>query len=209
LDDIELRFHAWIADWCYGTAHKEHAISGNHIDVVFLWEPAQICPLIFPYYWQDSVHVGRLPPGIYEVDAAVYEPLWLFPTVTTSFAFQVGPVSYLVGDVYPSSLATDWNRDGDADDCGEFGDGVIDWMDVVTTYYCYRGYLCPELLSDRFGAMDSYPLDATDELCIVLQYGGDGIIDWMDVVAAFHLYRSPMLCRPSRPCGWCTWCLPD
>jgi hypothetical protein len=49
--------------------------------------------------------------------------------------------------------------------------------------------------------MDAYPPDETGELCVVLTPGGDGVIDWMDVVATFYLYQGAMPCQVHRPCG--------
>jgi hypothetical protein len=108
---------------------------------------------------------------------------------------------YVVADTFPADLVNDLNGDGDADDCREFGDEVTDWMDVVSAFYCYSGIAGPAPGSARWSAMDCYPIDETDDTCAVIVPGGDGVIDWMDVVATFYYYRGDMPCQVRRPCG--------
>jgi hypothetical protein len=123
--------------------------------------------------------------------------------VSGSGTFTLGvtseaPGDYLVGDVYPP--LSDLNSDGDMDDCGEFGDGAIDWMDVVSVYYCFIGVSCPEEGSCRYDAMDSYPGDQVDGSCNLVVRGGDGIIDWMDVICTYYGFVDNPTCKPRRPC---------
>ena len=105
----------------------------------------------------------------------------------------------MVGDCYPQ--LADLNGNGDNDDCLEFGDDAIDWMDVVSVYYCFIGTTCPQAGSARYDAMDSYPLDQIDGSCKLVNRGGDGVVDWMDVVTTYYRFLDDTLCRPIRPCG--------
>jgi len=105
----------------------------------------------------------------------------------------------LVGDAYPTRR--DRTGDGDSDDCLEFGDDLIDWMDVISVYYCFIGVECPQPDSARFDAMDSYPMDQVDASCAVEVRGGDYEIDWMDVIVTYYRFVEDPPCKPRRRCG--------
>jgi len=114
------------------------------------------------------------------------------------YAYIPSEIPVLVGDAYPQ--LSDSNGDGDSDDCGEFGDDTIDWMDVISVYYCFIETSCPQAASARFDAMDSYPPDQVDGSCNLVVRGGDGIIDWMDVITTYYRFIDPPACVPIRPC---------
>jgi hypothetical protein len=65
--------------------------------------------------------------------------------------------SYMVGDVSP--LLTDQNGDNDTDDAGEFGDDNLTVVDLIHALRAVTGVVAPPACSDRFDAMDSYPVD--------------------------------------------------
>jgi hypothetical protein len=71
----------------------------------------------------------------------------------------------------------------------------------VSVFYCYTGTICPETGSARRDAMDAYPVDETDDLCELVARGGDGAIEWMDVVVVFYEYTGNVTCYPRRPCA--------
>jgi hypothetical protein len=106
-----------------------------------------------------------------------------------------------VGDSYPADPGDDQTGDGDADDCLEFGNDAISWMDVVSVYYCFTGTECPELGSARHDAMDAYPEDQVDAQCEAVARGGDGVIGWMDAVLVYYTYVEDPPCKPRRSCG--------
>lgn len=120
------------------------------------------------------------------------------PVVGVDGVFTVS-AEYLVGDAFPA--LGDRNGDGDSDDCLEFGNDVIDWMDVISVYYCFIEVTCPQPGSARYDAMDSYPLDQVDGSCAVEVRGGDGMIDWMDVIVTYYRFIDDPPCKPRRPCG--------
>jgi hypothetical protein len=85
----------------------------------------------------------------------------------------------LVGDGYPT--LSDLNGDGDTDDYGEFGDGIIGWGDVTLAFDTWANPgSAPASNSARFCALDSYTSAA-----------GDGRLSWADVVTTFDLWANP------------------
>jgi hypothetical protein len=85
---------------------------------------------------------------------------------------------YLVGDVYPDG--TDLNSDGDKNDAGEFGDSQITLQDLIYAFRVMVGFAQVPTCSDRFDAMDSYPVDTTS------QRGGDGQLTLSDLIVTFR-----------------------
>jgi hypothetical protein len=89
---------------------------------------------------------------------------------------------YLAGDAGP----------GASDAVGGFGDGVLDNLDLihalraVTSVIGFR----PQACSDRFDAMDAYPLDTETHR------GGDAVLDNLDLIATL---RRVINADPSRP----------
>ena len=76
--------------------------------------------------------------------------------------------TYLVGDVFPVT----------SDYAGNFGDGSINTLDLIFTLRAVTripGFY-PATCSDRFDAMDSFPLDAGN------QRGGDGVLNTLDLI---------------------------
>jgi len=93
-----------------------------------------------------------------------------------SFTTSTPANQYLAGDAFP--LGSDHNADGDKDDAGEFGDGLLQILDLiyalraVTSVPGYR----PPACSDRFDAMDAFPADTATTR------GGDGILNTVDLI---------------------------
>ena len=78
----------------------------------------------------------------------------LDPGVNAALTVAVG--SYLVGDAFPLKVIL--NADGDRDDAAEFGDGVLDILDLIEALRASLTLVTPPpACSDRFDAMDSDP----------------------------------------------------
>jgi hypothetical protein len=93
--------------------------------------------------------------------------------------------TYLVGDVSPYS----------SDTAPNFGDGVIDQADLTQVLFAVNnvpGFL-PAACSDRFDAMDIYPVDTGSTR------GGDGVLDVRDLVREWLRAGNQDLDRPVRP----------
>ena len=100
--------------------------------------------------------------------------------------------SYLVGDSFP--LLTDLDSDGFFNDAGEFGDGLLQTLDLIFTLrqvVSIPGFTAPTC-SDRFDAMDSYPMDAPGTR------GGDGVVDNLDLIATLRRVTNVDTSRPAR-----------
>jgi hypothetical protein len=93
--------------------------------------------------------------------------------------------TYLVGDVFPYS----------SDDAPNFGDGVIDLTDLTQVLFAVNNVpgFRPAACSDRFDAMDLYPVD------IGSTRGGDGVLDVRDLVREWSRASNLDLDRPVRP----------
>jgi len=103
---------------------------------------------------------------------------------SASAGTTMGGWVYLVGDAGPGA--------GDA--VGGFGDGLLDNLDLihalraVTSVIGFR----PEACSDRFDAMDAYPLDTET------QRGGDAVLDNLDLIATLRRVTNADPSRPAR-----------
>jgi len=90
----------------------------------------------------------------------------------------VSSYPYLVGDVYPDG--TDLNGDGTFNQAGEFGNNQITLPDLIYAFRVMVGFAQVPTCSDRFDAMDSYPLDT------VSQRGGNGLLTLSDLIITFR-----------------------
>jgi hypothetical protein len=102
------------------------------------------------------------------------------------------PTSYLVGDVAPYT----------SDTAPSFGDGVLDDADLTLIMFAVNNVpgFRPAACSDRFDAMDLYPLDTASSR------GGDGVLDVRDLVHEVLRVNNQDLDRPVRSSrgGKCT-----
>jgi hypothetical protein len=91
-------------------------------------------------------------------------------------ALTITTATYMVGDTYP--LLTDKNGDGDTDDAGEFGDQKLTLVDLIMALRAVTGVggFRPPACSDRFDAMDAYPVDTASAR------GGDGSLGITDLI---------------------------
>jgi hypothetical protein len=109
----------------------------------------------------------------------------------TTYSFDFGPnailsasYTYLVGDVYPYT----------SDAAPNFGSGQLTLQDLVLILFAANnvpGYR-PTVCSDRFDAMDTYPVDT------VTTRGGDGVLDIHDVVVELFRVNNLDQSRPVR-----------
>jgi hypothetical protein len=97
---------------------------------------------------------------------------------------QNTPTSYLVGDIVPYT----------SDTAPNFGDGNIDNLDLIAVMYAVNNVpgFRPAACSDRFDAMDIYPIDT------VSSRGGDGVLDIRDLVNEYLRVNRLDLSRPVR-----------
>lgn len=104
----------------------------------------------------------------------------------------VQATSYLVGDVAPYT----------SDTAPNFGDGTLDILDLSQVLFAVNNVpgFRPAACSDRFDAMDLYPIDTA------LSRGGDGVLDIRDLVREYSRVNNLDLSRPVRPSqgGTCT-----
>ena len=106
----------------------------------------------------------------------------------------VDRLTYLVGDVEFPSADGDLDGDTDYDDIGEFGDGILTNVDLI---YALRaitsvpGYR-PEPCSDRYDAIDSFPVDTETVR------GGDGILNTVDLIYTLRRVTLVLTSRPRR-----------
>jgi hypothetical protein len=96
----------------------------------------------------------------------------------------VGQNTYLVGDVAPFT----------SDTAPNFGDGKIDVLDLTQVLFAVNNVpgSRPAACSDRFDAMDLYPVDT------VSSRGGDGVLDILDLIRELLRVNNLDLDRPVR-----------
>jgi YVTN family beta-propeller protein len=103
------------------------------------------------------------------------------------------PVTYLVGDVFPlASLAGDLDGDGDTLDVGEFGDEGLNIVDLIHALRAVTGIVVPPACSDRFDAMDAYPVDTETTR------GGDTRLSILDLIITLRRVTGVDINRPRR-----------
>ncbi len=93
-------------------------------------------------------------------------------------------LSYLVGDAFPYT----------ADSVGNFGDGILNTLDLIAALRAIvniPGYL-PAACSDRFDAMDAFPVDTPT------QRGGDGLLNTLDLIETLRRATNIDISRPTR-----------
>jgi sugar lactone lactonase YvrE len=93
-------------------------------------------------------------------------------------------LTYLVGDAYPFT----------ADTAGNFGQGSLNTLSLITTLRAVTnlpGFL-PATCSDRFDAMDSYPVDTATTR------GGDGLLNTLDLIETLRRVTNIDTSRPTR-----------
>lgn len=92
--------------------------------------------------------------------------------------------AYVVGDSFPYETSS----------AGAFGDAKLDNVDLIQAFRAATNpALKPPTCSDRFDAMDAYPLDNSN------QVGGDGAIDNMDLIAILDRVVRLDTSTPVRP----------
>ena len=101
----------------------------------------------------------------------------------------VGDRTYLIGDIFPYT----------GDSFPNFGDGSLNTLDLI---YALRAVtnigVVPSSCTDRFDAIDSYPVDTTT------QRGGDGLLNTLDLIETLRRVVYLDLSRPRRaPRGLC------
>jgi hypothetical protein len=91
---------------------------------------------------------------------------------------------YLVGDVFPYT----------ADTVGGFADGNLNILDLVQVLFSVNNVtgFKPAACSDRFDAMDLYPVDTPE------QRGGDGALDIRDLIRELFRVNNLDPARPAR-----------
>jgi hypothetical protein len=91
---------------------------------------------------------------------------------------------YLVGDVFPSTT----------DSVGGFGDGQINTLDLLSLLRAVTKLpgAVPLTCSDRFDAMDVYPVDVGGTR------GGDGVLNTLDILALLRRVTNVDMSRPTR-----------
>ena len=92
--------------------------------------------------------------------------------------------TYLVGDVFPYS----------ADTVGSFGDGLLNTLDLIAALRAVTALpgFVPAKCSDRFDAMDSFPVDTAN------QRGGDGLLNTLDLIETLRRVTNLDTNRPTR-----------
>jgi hypothetical protein len=92
-------------------------------------------------------------------------------------------VPYLVGDVFPSTTDSDTN----------FGDAVLNTLDLIAMLRAVTGLpgFTPAACSDRFDAMDAFPLDTAVR-------GGDGKLNTLDLITILKRVTNLDTSRPTR-----------
>jgi hypothetical protein len=106
------------------------------------------------------------------------------------FAATATGESYIVGDTYP--LGTDRNSDADLDDAGEFGDGTLTIVDLIMMLRAVTGIVVPPACSDRFDAMDAYPVDTPTVR------GGDAKLSILDLIITLRRVTGVDTSKPRR-----------
>ncbi len=116
----------------------------------------------------------------------------------TAYALGTGPnatlslpLSYLVGDAFPYT----------GDNAAQFGDGLLNTLDLITALRAVTklpGFL-PATCSDRFDAMDAFPLDGSGDPTILTgRPGGDGLLNTLDLIATLRRVTNIDTSRPTR-----------
>src|SRR5439155_21387893 len=92
--------------------------------------------------------------------------------------------TYLVGDTFPAG----------SDTAGGFGDGVLNNLDLIYTLRAVTNVpgFTPAACSDRFDAMDLFPVD-TDTV-----RGGDGVLNNLDLIRVLRRITNVDTSRPVR-----------
>jgi len=95
---------------------------------------------------------------------------------------------YLVGDVYPHIYPDTFT----GDTYPSFGDGNIDILDLIDTLRAVTYISIPNRCSDRFDAIDSYPVDTGTTR------GGDGVLNTLDLLEVLRRVSNVDTSRPYR-----------
>jgi hypothetical protein len=104
-------------------------------------------------------------------------------TVTGSTVLTVTAPAYLEGDVYPFT----------SDAAGSFGDGTLNLLDLISMLRAITNIgPVPAVCSDRFDAMDVYPVDTTTSR------GGDGKLNTLDLIEELKRVTNLDTTRPLR-----------
>jgi hypothetical protein len=105
------------------------------------------------------------------------------PTANATDSASVS-AGYLTGDVYPRA----------ADTVSNFGDGSMDILDLIQELFAVNNIptFRPPACSDRFDAMDLFPVDTTTVR------GGDGALDILDLIRALLRVNNLDSDRPMR-----------
>jgi hypothetical protein len=105
---------------------------------------------------------------------------------------SVSGLSYLVGDTYP--LLTDKNADNDTDDAGEFGNEALSIVDLIYALRAVTGITGwrPPTCSDRFDAIDAYPVDTPTVR------GGDAKLSILDLIITLRRVTGVDTSSPRR-----------
>jgi hypothetical protein len=94
--------------------------------------------------------------------------------------------SYVIGDVFPST----------GDTVGSFGDGLFNTLDLVAILRAVVNIGTPPApCSDRFDAMDAFPVDSGSAR------GGDGILNTLDLITVLKRIVNIDTTRPARTSG--------
>jgi hypothetical protein len=105
-------------------------------------------------------------------------------SATAADTTVISYATYLVGDVFPYT----------GDNVGNFGDGSINTLDLISTLRAVvnlSGYV-PATCSDRFDAMDAFPVDTENTR------GGDGILNTLDLIEILKRAVNIDTSRPIR-----------
>jgi uncharacterized repeat protein (TIGR01451 family) len=136
---------------------------------------------------------GSYPPVVIAVDVALNAASPVVNQVSVSGGGSASinasdstnvTIAYLVGDVAPYTTDTAPN----------FGDGALNILDLVQELFAVNGVpgFAPAACSDRWDAMDTYPLDAATSR------GGDGVLDIRDLIEELFRVNSLDTSRPVR-----------
>ncbi len=118
---------------------------------------------------------------------------------STSISLSPGPngtltvaiLTYLVGDVFPFT----------GDTAPAFGDNVLNTLDLITQLRAVAGQpgQRPPSCSDRYDAMDTYPVDGSNDPNILAgRPGGDGALNTLDLLTNLRRVTDIDLSRPTR-----------
>ncbi len=101
-------------------------------------------------------------------------------------------LDYLEGDSMPAK--TDLNGDGSTNDAEEFGDNLLNTLDLMQLFRAVTGIpgFTPPVCSDRFDAMDVFPADTSSTR------GGDGCLDNLDLLTLLNRVNGTDTAAPRR-----------